>query len=177
MSILHRLDRTRILTLARRIAGCMDRACDVSSQDARDYDAMRRAISTQAKGHRRFAPAGWRHLCSVEQEVDYFICAVVHEGRGAPERKLSEYSGVREDYLKGALLMCRPLLVERFDRLAAELAGHYHEAGCELLSPCELVRIVREVDYCALSGTATKLDPETLRAAEFCRKECRSEAT
>lgn len=169
MTVMSRLDRKNILTLARQIAGCMDRACEASSQDARDYDALRRTISTQAKGHRRFAPAGWRHLCSVEQEVDFFVCIVTHEGRGAPERKLAEYSGVREDYLKGALLMCRSRVVERFDGFLAELAAYYHKAGCDLLAPAELLRLVREVDYCALSGTATKLDPETVRAVEFCR--------
>lgn len=150
--MLSKKDRDLLHKFIHRLAYCAERAsnrtCSSFGSD-RNVDGLRDIIARQEKGHRRFAPAGWRHVSSVSQACDYFVCATLAEGRDAGTKPFAQFEGVRDDYLRGAFLMCKPAFVEALDGFIAEEFGKFTEK-----TPAELLRLVKEADYSAvISGS------------------------
>lgn len=151
-SKLSRADRTLIFSVCKRLASMVERAADARMGTSRLYDDLRKTIADQEKGHRRFAPSGWRHLFSVEQAVDYFVVRTVANAN--PDATARDLAMLRDDYVKATFLMCDE---EVRQRLAENLARVWPGKPA-----ADVFRALAEVDYCALSGTANGLDPETL---------------
>lgn len=151
-SKLSRADRTLILKACKRLAYMVERAADARTGTSRLYDDLRKTIADQEKGHRRFAPSGWRHLFSVEQAVDYFVVRTVAQAN--PDATARDLAMMRDDYVKATFLMCDD---EVRQRLAENLARVWPGKPA-----ADVFRALAEVDYSALSGTANGLDTETL---------------
>lgn len=149
---LSRSERTAILAACRRLAYMVERAAGVSIHTDRLYRDLRETIARQEKQHRRGAPAGWRHLFSVEQAVDYFVVRTAANAN--PDALARDLAGFRDDYVKATFLMCDD---EVRERLAKEVARVWPEASAK-----DVFRKLAEVDYAALSGSANRLDAETL---------------
>lgn len=151
-SKLSRADRTLILKACGRLAYMVEHAANARSSTDRLYDDLRKTIADQEKGHRRFAPVGWRHLMSVSQAVDYFVVRTIAEAN--PNATARDLSMLRDDYVKATFLMCDE---EVRTRLAERLARVWPEKPA-----ADVFRAIGGVDYSALSGTANGLDAETL---------------
>lgn len=149
---LSRTERLAIFTACRRLAYMVERASNARTGTSRLYDELRRTIATQEKGHRRFAPSGHRHLFSIEQAVDYFVVRTIANAN--PDATARDLSMLRDDYVKATFLMCDEEVRQRLAEYTAQVWPGVPTA--------DIFRKLAEVDYCALSGTATSLDPETL---------------
>lgn len=161
MNKLTRADRMTILATCKRLALMADRAADTSQHAARLYRELRETIAKDEKGHRRFAPAGWRHLFSVEQAVDFFVVRTLADAN--PNAEAHELARLRDDYVKATFLMCDEAFHRRLDVLVREVWGNPTSA-------LSVFGVVGYADYSALSGTADDLDPGTRTALAWCRE-------
>ena len=152
-----RQEREAFFRAARRLAGMVSRACDVSWSASGAYRRLRETIASQEKAHRRFAPVGHRHRFSVENAVDYFVCKVVagNVNPGVCDRKASELAGMRDDYVMGILLMCNQ---EVRERLSGYLAEPWPGQSAD-----EVFALIAESDYAFFTGSNTDVDGFTIR--------------
>lgn len=161
MSKLTRADRTLLLATCKRLAGMADRAADTSQHAARLYRELRETIAENEKGHRRFAPAGWRHLFSVPQAVDYFVVRTLAEADVTATAHV--LARLRDDYVKATFLMCDDEFYRSLNVLVREVWGN----PADVFS---VFGVVGSLDYSALSGTSDDLDRETRAALAWCRE-------
>lgn len=160
---LSRTDRTTILACLHHLARTVEHAADYGIHSSRLYRDLRKTIADHEKGHRRFAPGGWRHLFSVEQAVDYFVVRTVAEAN--PDATARDLANLREDYVKATFLMCDEDVRKR---LAEYLAKDFPTSAAGA-SAAGTFRVMGSVDYSALSGVADRVDEETLNALAFAR--------
>lgn len=155
-------DRKVLLAACARLARMVERAADVSTDASRRLADLRKTIREQEKGHRNFAPVGWRHKFSVDQAVDYFIVKTVAEAR--EDMTAKDLARLRNDYVKATFLVCDDDFKRRLDE----------QVGASWAMPGktwqDVFKVMAAVDYAALSGSSERVDSETNTAIMWARE-------
>lgn len=138
-----RKERARVLALQDTIAGCIMRAADAARRD-RDLARLILTIKGQEKEHRaggvkfgartRYAP--------MAAAISHFLCRVVSDGihvYRCGEAPIATLSGVRPDYVLGALLCSDRAFL---DRLVSEVRAKYPDD-----SPEDMIKRAGSVNY------------------------------
>lgn len=146
--------------MCRNIAFAAERASDASGA-TREFAELQACILRQEKEHRAFG----RRLVGADavkgrftlaQAVDYFIARTLADAMGANwygwERQITALVGLRDDYVRAAILMARAEFREKF---WTELSRVFPKP-IPSLSDANHARLVLKqaasLDYCALVG-------------------------
>jgi hypothetical protein len=143
----------RILADCSKIAWCAEKAA-MKSGKSREYDALRDIIARQEKEHRAFGrrlvgASAVKGRFSLRSATDYFVTKVLADGYGKNgfgwERQLHALDGMRDDYVKGAILMTNTDFRDAFGEAIKEEFG--------IATPWRKLRDVSEAaDYSTLVG-------------------------
>jgi hypothetical protein len=138
-----------------KIAFAAEQAAMRSGKD-REFSALCEVIERQEKEHRSFGrrlvgSRATKGRFSVRRAVDYFVSKVLADGHGrygfAWERQLKALDGLRDDYVKGAILMANEDFREAF---RAELCKAFNTDGEYAFR--KLWNIAEQADYSTLVG-------------------------
>lgn len=135
MNAKDRFELFRVIAFAARCAaertGC-----------GREYEALRDCIEKNERDHRRFGrslvgPSATRGRFSVDKAVDLFVVKTLADAYGKSgygwERQISALVGVRDDYVRAAILVARAEFREAFQ---AELGRAVREGRSQLAYSC-----------------------------------------
>lgn len=137
--------RKETLAFLYQVALCAEQAAN-KTEKHREYQELRRCITRQEREHRamgRRLVGNISARMTVDQSVDYFVAKVL--AQGAKLHKVSELVGLREDFVRGAILMHDQAFAESF---LAYTAGSFPG-----LSEAAIARSIEAVDYSTLVGS------------------------
>lgn len=106
------MSRAATLGVLAKIAACAERAADRTDK-SREYSELRDCIIRGEKEHRAFGkrlvgPSAVKGRFTFEQAADYFVCRILADAASAQhdprERSIRTLVGLREDYVRGAIL-------------------------------------------------------------------------
>ena len=118
-------ERKAHLKFLRQLAGCAERAADGTGKD-RELHELRRCIADNEREHRAFGRRLVGNIgarMSVEASVDLFVCRVLAEGitkYRAGKAPIADLDGIREDYVRGAILVSNKAFREAFEARVLE---------------------------------------------------------
>ena len=141
-------ERRLALELVGKVASAATDAANRSGRDSAMRE-LRACIEEGERGHLRFKPEGIPTRLGLSQATDLFVCVTLASGRFelTSERPIAVLDGVREDYVRGAILMSNG----RFrDALWARLAERFPGED-----PQDVLRRAGDVDYAELQKEPT----------------------
>jgi hypothetical protein len=106
-------EKRELLALMREVAWCADRAADHVGRD-RDLASLRQVIASQEREHRALGRRMVGNIgarMTIAQSVDLFVCRTLAEGiltHASGSAPISDLVGLREDYVRGAILAADP---------------------------------------------------------------------
>ncbi len=144
-------ERKAHLKFLRQLAGCAERAADGTGKD-RELRELRRCIADNEREHRAFGRRLVGNIgarMSVEASVDLFVCRVLADGILTYKRgkaPIAELEGLREDYVRGAILTANEKFTDTLLRwIIASMGTEYQEKD-----PLKLLERGRTADYAAM---------------------------
>jgi hypothetical protein len=139
-------ERREALAWCRAVASAAYHAANASGRD-REYAELRDTIVQHERQHRRgssfFGSTRVRGF-TLANACDYFVCRTLADGMRLARGPVSALLGVREDYVRAAILASDVRFVEAF---AAELKRR------EATTTLDTVRArIEAIDYCDFVG-------------------------
>lgn len=143
------MKRAEVFALLSQIAFAAEQAA-MKCGASREYDELRAVIERNEREHRAFGrrlvgPSATRGRFSVSAAVDLFVVKVLSDGLGV--RRVAQLIGVREDCVRGAILVAR-------HDFRAELAKAMNATPRRMRA--ELRRAAELADYSALANGGSK---------------------
>jgi hypothetical protein len=136
--------RRKTLAFLAKVAQCAESAANAASRHG-EYASLRDIIAQNEREHRALGKRLVGNIgarMSVSQACDYFVCRVLV--LGIKYRTTASLDGMREDYVRGAILMSnRTFQREFFERLKAAFPDMTRKVVFELITMS---------DYCDLIG-------------------------
>lgn len=121
-------ERKALLAECRRIAYCAEIAANAVGYLSYDYRRLRETIARQEREHRAMGrrivgPTATRGRASIDATVDFFVARVFADAcishksgmwRKPGERQIASLVGIREDYVKAAIMASDARFYARF---------------------------------------------------------------